>query len=364
MNMIRIRKAIVNSIIKKNDSITIIDVSFDNKIEKAINYNYLSGEVRINDTVYINSSANYLKLGTGGYNFVIINETRGGRTEIDQCNHIMKLKYTPLQIKCSLPPEKSKDYYEKVNAFKDLQGMKVIIGELHSMLSPTACCLKYIDKKLTIVYIMTDGGSLPIDFSFTVSELKNKNIISYTITTGNAFGGDMEAVNIYDALIIAYSFLKCDIAIVTMGPGMLGTGTKYGFSGIELGFIIDCINTIKGIPVFIPRISFRDLRKRHYGISHHTLTILSEVAKTKAQVVFPIYDSIKMDYIKSQISMSDIETKHILHFIDDSTVFKALEFYNVNVSTMGRGLYEDKEFFMACSSAASFALSILNMKLP
>ena len=31
-----------------------------------------------------------------------------------------------------------------------------------------------------------------------------------------------------------------------MGPGIVGTGTKYGFSGIEQGQIIDAINTLSG----------------------------------------------------------------------------------------------------------------------
>lgn len=360
MNMIRIRKGTVVSITSRNDRITLVYIKFDDIIEKALNYNYLSGDIKVNDIVYINSTANFLKLGTGGYNYVIINETRGYITDINKLGHIMKLRYTPFQLNCSLSEEECLKYDNIKNNFGNLGGMVVITGELHSMLSPTACCLKYINKDIKVVYIMTDGGSLPIDFSFSVNELKCKKIITYTITSGNAFGGDMEAVNIYDALIIAHMILKCDIAIVTMGPGIVGTGTKYGFSGIEQGAIIDCINTIKGIPLLIPRISFKDLRKRHYGISHHTLTILSEIAKTKAHVIFPVLEDDKMDFIKSQVATLGIEEKHFIHFVDCDTVFMALNSFNINVSTMGRGLHEEREFFMACSSAACYALSILN----
>ncbi len=89
----------------------------------------------------------------------------------------------------------------------------------------------------------------------------------------------MECTNIYTGLIAAKEVLKGDITIITMGPGIVGTGTKYGFSGIEQGQIIDAVNTLGGNPIVVPRISFRDLRERHKGMSHHTRTILSEIAK-------------------------------------------------------------------------------------
>ena len=31
-----------------------------------------------------------------------------------------------------------------------------------------------------------------------------------------------------------------------MGPGIVGSGTKYGFTGIEQGYIIDVINNLGG----------------------------------------------------------------------------------------------------------------------
>lgn len=360
--MIRIRKGIVKQILKKNDRISILNVFFDGRSEKTINYTNLTGDVKTDDVVYINTTANYLGLGTGGYNYVIINETRGGNIDIDDFGHIMKLRYTPIQIKCNCASEKSNTNSNYIDSYKGLDNMVIITGELHSMLAPVACCLKYLDNNRKIVYIMTDGGSLPIDLSFSVRELKEMKIIDGTITSGNAFGGDLEAVNIYDALIIAKNVLKCDIAVITMGPGIVGTGTKYGFTGIEQGYIIDAINTLKGIPVFIPRLSFQDSRKRHYGISHHTLTILSEIAKTKANVVFPVFDEKKNNILLSQIRKYCIDSKHTISFIECDVVFKSLDYYNISVNTMGRSLYKDKEFFITCGCSALYANEILHNK--
>lgn len=354
--MIRIRKGVVRDIVSRDEKKTIVKVSYDGICSRAINYNSLTGDIRENDVVYINTTANYLKLGTGGYDFVIINETRGGFKDTEYLGHIMKLKYTPYQVKCRCPSEKDDHDHDKIESFSHLYGLPVIIGELHSMLPPAACTFKYLNSKAKIVYIMTDGGSLPIDISFNVQKLRSKGIISSTITSSNSFGGDYEAINIYDALIIAKSLLDCDLAIITMGPGITGTGTRYGFTGIEQGYIIDAVNTLKGIPVFIPRISFKDSRKRHYGISHHTLTVLGEIAKTKANVVIPLLEDKKMQHMISQILRHGIHNRHMLNYIKSHTVFKALEHYDeINATTMGRSPEDDEDFFMACGCAACFA---------
>lgn len=358
--MIRIRKGIVKRIVANDQRTTIADVLYDDKMGKAINYNFITGSLIEGDTVYINTSASYLSLGTGGYDYVIINETRGAFMDLEAGGHIMKMRYTPYQIKCNCPSEENNKFHNDIMKFKSLEGMAVIIGELHSMLPPTACCLKYLNKSRKIAYIMTDGGSLPIDISFSVKELIKKGIVLGTVTSGNAFGGDVEAVNIYDALIAAKVVLKCNAAIITMGPGIVGTGTKYGFSGIEQGYIIDAINTLNGIAVFIPRLSFKDSRDRHYGISHHTITILNEISKTKAHVIFPCLGGKKMEIIKSQITRYNLNRMHDIQFIDSDTIFKALDYYNVTVNTMGRSLEEDREFFMACGSAAYYVNSLFD----
>lgn len=357
--MIRIRKGIVRDIITRNERIAIVNVSYDDVIQKAFNYNFLSGDVQIGDSVYLNTTATYMELGSGGYDFIIINETRGSNIDAPIGGNIMKLRYSPYQIKCFNADDANSKYFEDIRKFKSLEGMAVICGELHSMLAPVACTLKYLDRNIRIAYIMTDGGSLPIDFSFTVERLKSKGIIAGAITSGHSFGGDIESVNIYDALIAAKIVLNCDTAVVTMGPGITGTGTKYGFSGIEQGHIIDAVNTLKGVPVVIPRISFADKRARHRGISHHTLTVLSEIAKTSSYVVFPEIQKEKQDYILQQLNGTNIGTKHNVKFINGDTIFDAVKYFNINCSTMGRGIKDDGDFFRSCGSAAAFTYTSL-----
>lgn len=357
--MIRIRKGRVKDILCKNDRVSIVEVFYDGINERAVNYNFLTGNIEIGDSVYINTSATYLGLSSGGYSFVIINESRGSSLDMEHAGHIMKLRYTPYQIKCLCASEEGNKCFDSIKGFKSLEGMPVICGELHSMLSPTACTIKLLNRKLKIVYIMSDGGALPIDFSTSVRQLKSKHIIDGTITYGNAFGGDLEAVNIYDALIMCKAVFKCDTAIVTMGPGIAGTGTKYGFSGIEQGYIIDAVNNLEGAPIVIPRISFSDSRERHMGISHHTLTVLSCIARSKSTVVIPVLGQEKMDYINRQIKKNRLIHRHHIIYNKSHAVFKGEKYFNMKWTTMGRDTKGDREFFLSCSSAAALTVSYL-----
>lgn len=357
--MIRIRKAIVDEVLQNGRNTAVVLLSYDGKKERAVNYCRLTGDIGKGDTVYANTSATFMRLGSGGMDFVILNETRGGRLDMKEEGRIMKMRYTPFQFNCKCPSEEDSSYRKCVDEFESLGGMPVLIGELHSMLSPAACCLKYLDDGLRITYIMTDGGCLPIDFSSSVRELLDKGIISNTITYGNAFGGDIEAVNIYDALVYASSVTKCDIAIITMGPGIIGTGTRYGFSGIEQGNIIDSVNKLHGTPVVIPRISFKDPRERHLGISHHTLTVLSGITYSSAYVVLPEIDGEDGEYIRSQVMSYGIDRKHHVYYQNSEILYNAIQKFKVVCSTMGRGMNDDKEFFMSVGAASEFTYRLL-----
>ena len=79
-----------------------------------------------------------------------------------------------------------------------------------------------------LVYLMSDGAALPLGFSQTVTALKQEGLLAATITFGHAFGGDLEAVNIYSALLAAKHVVQADLAVVLMGPGVVGTGTTLG----------------------------------------------------------------------------------------------------------------------------------------
>ena len=357
--MISKRVAIVESIIDKSNGLEDIRVNLNGDIQKAYNYYKMTGEVKVGDEVLLNTTAVELSLGTGGYHFVIAN-LNNLESDFTEGGHIMKLRYTPIQVKVDSVEEQDSKYHDKINNFTSLEHMPVVVGTLHSMLTPFVASYKRNNPNKKLVYIMTDGAALPIFLSKNVDTLKKKGLIDNTITIGSAFGGDYDCVNIYTALITAKEVLKADCVFVSMGPGIAGTGTKYGFTGIEQGPILDAVYKLGGLPIAIPRISFADQRERHKGISHHSITILDEIVNVKVNIPVTIYDENKLNYIKKQVEKFNLEDKHNVVYIENNKAKEDLEHFNLKVRTMGRGYEQDTEFFEAASTAAYYLMEVCN----
>lgn len=356
--MLSYKRGKVIEILYEDEDIIKLKVQLDDRISDAINYKHITGSIEIGDELILNTTAVELGLGTGGVDFVI-NNLKNNKKSFTENGHIMKLRYTPLQIKCLAAESEESPYHKKFLEFESLNGHIVIVGSLHSMLAPIASTLKYINSDLNINYIMTDGGCLPIDFSDTVRKLKEDNIINKTITIGQAFGGDIECVNIYNGLIASKEILNSDITIITMGPGIVGTGTKYGFSGIEQGEIINAIESLGGKSIMVPRVGFHDKRERHLGLSHHTKTVLEDIVKVKTTVVFNIMNEENKRILDSQIDSLNINDNVEFIFRDGNTINKAIEKYNYNTTTMGRGIDKEKDYFLTLGAVAEYSYDLL-----
>lgn len=353
--MIRIRQGRVAEIISSSRGVTEIRVEVGGRLEKTINYDFLTGPVQEDDVVTLNTTAVYKSLGSGGYHFVMANQSVR-ETEVEELGHIMKMRYTPCQVKCFTVEEELNPNRAKIEDFKSLKGTPVIIGTLHSQLAPAAAGVKAVSGgKLKVAYVMTDGAALPIQMSRTVAELKEKGLIDGTVTVGHAFGGDYEAVNIYTGLIAAKEAAGADVIIVAMGPGIVGTGTKFGFTGIEQGEIINAVNILGGKPVAIPRISFADSRERHKGVSHHTITVLTKIAITRSTVVIPVLDPVKANFVENQLLKSGASLEHDVVSENGEPAIHYLMEKGIVVTTMGRNLSQDKEFFLAAGAAGVLA---------
>src|SRR5262249_57442186 len=70
-----------------------------------------------------------------------------------------------------------------------------------------------------VCYVMQDGGALPAWFSRTVAGLRAAGWLAATVTTGQSFGGDLEAVTVHTGLLAARHVAGADVAVVTQGPG-------------------------------------------------------------------------------------------------------------------------------------------------
>src|SRR5699024_11447822 len=63
-----------------------------------------------------------------------------------------------------------------------------------------------------------------------------------------------------------------DVTIVSQGPGNLGTGTGWGFSGVQSAEALHAAAVLGGQGVATLRVSEADERERHRGLSHHSST--------------------------------------------------------------------------------------------
>lgn len=354
--MIQSRRGKIVEELFSRQGIKAFHVDLDGSIEKCITYTGMTDEIFPGDEVLLNTTAGALGLGTGGYHFVISKVNADPHNYIPG-GHIMKLRYTPMQIKVLSVEEEDSPYHEIMAEAESLDNIPVLVVTLHSMLLPL--CLMLGKQGLKTAYVMTDGAALPMAFSHTVDWLKKQSLLIGTISTGHAFGGDLEAVNVYSGMLAARKILKADVIIVGMGPGIVGTGTKWGFTGIEQGEILNAAAVLNGIPVAVPRISFADKRSRHQGISHHTLTVLSKVCQVKAKITLPILNEEKMTFLLEQLRQEGITNRHEICVEDGQQVMDLIKESGFKITTMGRGVEEEKEFFLSLGASAVTALRLV-----
>lgn len=367
MRMINRATGTVLEIVSQEENLQELRVRSGEKVFRAYVFPHLSGEVRLGDTVLLNTTAVDLGLGSGGYHFVMaVLEPRGRFAWLPTSpsdsreagekgsGHIMKMRYTPCQARVLAVEEEDSPWHEQMKQAQGLDGMPVVAGSLHSMLIPCICGMKAQNPELKAAYIMTDGGALPLAFSRAVRDLKDKGLLCGTITCGHAFGGDYEAVNLYSALLAAKAVLAADVIAVMMGPGIVGTGTAWGHSGVELGQIINAVHSLGGRCLVIPRLSFADKRDRHYGISHHTLTALSKVALASSTVILPEMPKEEKNRILRALSTEDMQ-RHNIIWENGEAGIKLAEELSLTLSHMGRSYQEDPYFFLAASAAGKAA---------
>lgn len=337
-SMISRTSGVVRKIVEDGDELQIIEVDIDGSIHPSIVYKSLIGSVAVGENVVLNTTAKELHLGTGGYDFVMACvDTKNQQNNAPVFDgHIIKARYLPCQTAVFTLEEQSQ--FESIWD-KKLEGLPVICAQLHSQVAPIAAALKK-DGINNIVYIMTDSAALPIAFSRSIQDLKSRNLITNTITCGQAFGGDYETVTLHSALIAAKHILSADTAIVCQGPGNAGTGTKYGFGGIEQASVLDITARLGGMPVAVIRMSEADKRDRHLGISHHSITSL-ELVYSNCNVPVPLGTDI-----------SCLPNRHKYIFVNNTMeMISDILRMGIKLSSMGRSAEEDPIYFQAAVAA-------------
>jgi hypothetical protein len=350
----------------------------------ALAYPALTGTPEPGDRVLLNVGALELGLGTGGYALVV---ALPDRLPPDAAGpgHLIKARYTPLQATVLGADEQGSDYHGRLRDADDLAGLPVVVADLHSALPAILAGYRWEragagpaaaarpagsgagpeapgpglsqDSAPRIAYVMLDGGALPAWFSRTAAALRAAGWLTGTITVGQAFGGDLEAVTVHSGLLAARHVLGAELAVVAQGPGNLGTGTRWGFSGIAAGEAVNAAAVLGGRPVGSLRVSEADPRERHRGISHHSLTAYGRVALARADIVVP---ELPGEFgARLQAAARPLAERHRLVQVSVDGLSEALAASPVALSTMGRGLAADPAYFLAAAAAGRHAAGLV-----
>lgn len=308
----------------------------------------LVGEMRVGDDVVVNVEALDLGLGSGGFDIVHVNLSRGLEAPGHQAANAMKLNYTSLQH----PVEP----VESAEAAPEPLTMPALITSLHGHLSPAAWAAGEARPGLRVGFVQGAGAALPGGLSRDVASLRERGLLCGHVTAGPSYGGEREAISVAGALDAAARELGWEAAIVGPGPGILGSATRLGHGAMAA---LDAAHAALalGLPTLVcPRLSSTDERPRHRGLSHHSTSLLElllapvRVPVPEAELEgWPLLDAQAPEGGSAQAALDTlIETCRGRHDIAvESIDLGGYAASGLPARTMGRELAEDPLFFAA-----------------
>src|SRR5947207_14899249 len=121
-----LRRGRVTAILEELDGLVRLEVDG----EACVAYPGLTGPVAVDDDVLVNVQARDLALGSGGFDVLYANLTRGLGLSATEGAHVMKMPYTPLQAAAVHAEE------EEGGLAEELGGLPVVGAPLHTRVPP------------------------------------------------------------------------------------------------------------------------------------------------------------------------------------------------------------------------------------
>jgi hypothetical protein len=255
-----LRRGRVTAIRERHDAFVRLEV--DGVV--CVAYPSVTGPVALEDEVLVNVQARALELGSGGFDVLYANLTRGLELAAAEGAHVMVLPYTPLQH--------ARVHVEEAGeSASALERMPVVCCSLHSQLAPVCAALEGV----RVAYVQVAGGALPVSLSDAVRALRERGLVVSTAAVAPCFDGEVQCVSLASSLLWAGG--EHDVAVCSVGPGIVGTGTRFGHGGLAAADAANAALSLGGTPVLAQRVSSADERERHRGRSHHTEAVLALV---------------------------------------------------------------------------------------
>ena len=229
----------------------------------------LTGPVELEDEVLVNVQARELELGSGGFDVLYANLTRGLELPAEDGAHVMVLPYTPLQH--------ARLYVEESGELEaDLRGLPVVCCSLHSQVAPVCAAL----GGLRVAYVQLAGRS------------------AAGVALGHRAGAARAGPCRGDGRGRAVLRRRRPVRLGRLGarvgaaegttsrsarsaPGSSARARASGTAGSPRRTPPMRRSHSAGVPVIAVRASAADERPRHRGVSHHTDAVL--VARAAAR---------------------------------------------------------------------------------
>ena len=320
--MLTLRRGRVTAVVSRAEGLARIEVDG----APCIAYPRLTGPVALGDDVLVNVQARELELGSGGFDVLYANMTRGLELHGVTGAHVMKLPYTPVQA-AAWHAEEGRELPATVD------GLRVVCCSLHSQVAPVCAG---IATGARVAYVQLPGGALPVSLSDTLRELRARGLVGTTIAVGACVDGDVQCVSVASALLwcAAEGF---DAVVCAVGPGVVGTGSSFGHGGLAAAWAAHATRALGGEPILAVRASHGDSRDRHQGVSHHVRDILR------------LASGVTVAWPRGFDPPADIEVKVV--DVDGWEAACA----GLPLSHMGRGPRDDPLFFAAAYAAGRAA---------
>jgi hypothetical protein len=354
--VIRLREGVVVRVVAERPGAQELSVEIDGQLADALAYPALVGAVAPGDAVLLNTTAVALDLGSGGFHLVVASLGRPDLDRGDGPGHVMKLRYTPLQVATLAVEEPDSPHHDRLAAASSLEGAPVAWLPLHSMLGPAVAGARAGGAR-RVAWVMTDGAALPAPLSRLAASLREAGLLEAVVSSGQAFGGDLESVNVFTGLLAARAVAEADVILVGDGPGNTGTGTEWGTSALASAMALNAAAILGGTPVAALRISFADARERHRGVSHHSLAALRRVAMGPVHVAVPVLeDAAQRETVRT--ALAPIAERHTLVEAAGEPALELLERSGIRADSMGRTVTDDPPFFLAAGAAGAVAAEL------
>jgi hypothetical protein len=324
-----------------------LTVEVDGERRRAWADEALLGEMRTGDEVVVNTVALDLDLGSGGFDVVHVNLTRGLSAEGPGGEHVIKLNYASLQhpvqpVELPLRPSPGKG--RRGAPEPQVVEVPVLVIPLHGHLAPAVWAATQAVPGLKVGYVQTGGGALPGSLSRDVAELRERGLLCGHVTVAPSYGGEHEAISVAGALDAAANGLGWDAVVAGPGPGIIGSDSSLGHGGMAA---LDTAHAslALGLPTLLsPRLSSGDPRERHNPVSHHTLTVLNLLL---AAVQVPVPTGTP---VPAGLTEATADRHQLLEAPADLSGYEAA---GLPSRTMGRSIQEDPLFFAAALASGS-----------